>query len=152
MQNTKQAVFILGKQEYSLDIMDVNTIEKPIPVEPVANVPKNIKGIIRLRGDVIPIYSLRRKFGMEEIQPDLDTRFIITNSNGLLIAYEVDKMTEILQVEEGEVFEVPPIIKSGDTSYIKAVANNKGRLVMILDQNSILTEDEQNRIKTVINK
>jgi purine-binding chemotaxis protein CheW len=152
MQTTKQAIFMLGEEEYGLDIMDVNIIEKVIPVEPVVNFPKNLKGIINLRGDIIPVYSLKRKFGLEEKEADENTRYIITTSNGILIAYEVDKMVEIVQFEQEQLNEVPPIVKSKDTSYMKYVTNVHDRLVIILDHDGILTEDEQSKIKTVVKK
>jgi purine-binding chemotaxis protein CheW len=143
---------MLGEEEYGLDIMDVNIIEKVIPTEPVAGFPKNLKGIIRLRGDVIPVYSLRRKFGMEDIPADENTRYIITDSNGIQIAYEVDSMIEIAQFEPDQQFEVPPVVNSADTSYIKTITKFRDKLVIILNHNGVLTEEEQNKIKTVIKK
>ena len=152
MQSTKQAVFMLGDKEFGLDIMEVNIIEKFMNIEPVSSFPDTLKGIIKLRGDVIPVYSLRRKFGLGDIQPDDETRFIITTSNDIQIAYEVDKMSEIVQFEENQMYEVPSIIKNKDTSYMKQVTSVDDRLIVILDQNGILTEEEQTKIKTVINK
>ena len=152
MQSTKQAVFMLGEEEYGMDIMEVNIIEKFMAIEPVANFPSNLKGIIKLRGDVIPVYSLRRKFGMEDTQPSDDTRFIITTSNGIMIAYEIDKMSEIVQFEDDQVFEVPQLVKSKDTSYMKSVTNIGDRLIIVLDHDGILSEEEQTKIKAVVNK
>jgi purine-binding chemotaxis protein CheW len=111
-----------------------------------------LKGIINLRGDIIPVYSLKRKFGLEEKEADENTRFIITTSNGILIAYEVDKMVEIVQFEQEQLNEVPPIVKNKDTSYMKSVTNVHDRLVIILDHDGILTEEEQSKIKTVVKK
>lgn len=152
MQGTKQAIFMLGDEEYGFDIMDVNIIEKVVPVEPVAALPKNIKGIIRLRGEVIPVYSLRRKFGMEEIETDLDSRFILTTSNGIPTAYEVDQMKEIVQFEKDQIYEVPMIFEGKDTSYVKAVSNHQERLVIIMNHDGILTEEEQLKMKELIKK
>lgn len=152
MQSTKQAVFMLGDKEYGMDIMEVNMIEKFMNIEPVASFPNNLKGIIKLRGDVIPVYSLRRKFGLEDVAPTDDTRLIITTSNNIQIAYEVDKMSEIVLFEENQIYEVPAVVKSKDTSYMKLVTSIDDRLVVILDHDGILTEDEQNKIKAVINK
>ena len=152
MQSTKQAVFMLGDKEFGLDIMEVNIIEKFMNIEPVTSFPDTLKGIIKLRGDVIPVYSLRRKFGLGDIQPDDETRFIITTSNDILIAYEVDKMSEIVQFEENQMYEVPSVIKNKDTSYMKLVTSVDDRLIVILDQNGILSEEEQTKIKKVINK
>lgn len=152
MQSTKQAVFMLGDKEYGMDIMEVNIIEKFMRIEPVASFPNNLKGIIKLRGDVIPVYSLRRKFGLGDAEASDDTRFIITTSNGIPIAYEVDKMSEIVLFEGDQIYEVPSIVKNKDTSYMKFITNVDDRLIVILDHDGILSEDEQNKIKAVIKK
>lgn len=152
MQSTKQAVFKLGEEEYSLDIMDVNSIEKMVEIKPIPDLPHNLKGVVVIRGDIYPVYSLRRKFGLEDIKPDTETRFIITTSNGIQTAYEVDKMAEIAQVEEQQVSNVPPIIKDKDTTYVKSVTNLDGHLILNLDNDGILTEEEQTKIKAVIKK
>lgn len=152
MQSTKQAIFLVGEEEYGLNIMDVNIVEKYMTIEPVADLPKNFKGIIRLRGDVIPVFSLRRKFGLEDTLPDEDTRFIITTSNDILIACEVDKMNEIVNVEKEQINDTPSIVKNKDTAYMSTVAKLEERLVILLDHDGLLSEDEQSKIKTVINK
>jgi len=150
MQRTKQAIFTLGEEEYSFDIMDVNIIEKVIPVEPVEDFPANFKGVIRLRGDIIPVYSLRRKFGLEEVEADENTRFVITTSNDIMIGYEVDRMREIVQFEPEQLIEVPPLVQSKDTSYMKCVTNIHDKLVIALNHDGILTEEEQSKIKEVL--
>lgn len=152
MESTKQAVFVVGEEEYGLDIMDVSIVEKYMTIEKVSDLPKNVKGVIRLRGDIIPVYSLRRKFGLEDIQPDEDTRFIITTSKDILFAFEVDKMKEIVNMDEEQMNEVPTIVNSKDTAYMKAVANHQGRLILLLDHNGILADDEQKQVVAVMNK
>lgn len=152
MMATKQAVFKLGEEEYGLDIMDVNTVEKYISIEKAANLPKNVKGILRLRGDVIPVYSLRSKFGLEEKEPDHDTRLIITNSNGTPIAYEVDQMRGIENIDPEQLYEVPSIVKSKATSYMKQVTNLNGRLIVLMDHNGILADEEQEALKNLSKK
>jgi purine-binding chemotaxis protein CheW len=152
MQSTQQAIFSVGDEEYGLDIMDVNVIEKFTAVEQVANSPKNIKGIINLRGDIIPVYSLRRKFGLNDIQPDDETRFIITTSDGILMAYEVDKMQEISQLMPEQINEVPPIVKSKDTAYLKSITNKDGRLIILMNADGIVSDEEQNGIKAILAK
>lgn len=148
MQVTKQAVFALGDREYGFDIMDVNTIEKVIPILPVANIPSNFKGIIQLRGETIPVYSLRRKFGLPDVPTDDNTRYIITKTGGLLVAYEVDQMKEIVELEQEQLNEFPPILKNENTSYVKFVTNVKGRLILGLDHNKIMAQEEETMIKS----
>jgi len=152
MQNMKHAIFMIGEEEYGMDIMDVNIIEKYIPVQPATNLPKNLKGTINLRGDAIPVYSLRRKFGLEEVEPNNNTRYIITTSNGILTAYEVDKMMEIIEFEENQIFKTPFIVQNKDTAYIKLVANVDERMIILINHDGILSEEEQDKMKAVINK
>lgn len=147
MVNTKQAVFYLEDEVYGMDIMDVKTIEKSIVVEQIANAPKNMKGIIRLRGDVIPVYSLRSKFGLPAKQPDQDVRLLITISNGIQIAYEVDKMQGIANTDLEQMIEVPSIMKSKNTTYMKNIFNLDGRLIVLLDKDGILTKEEEEQLK-----
>lgn len=152
MVNTKHAIFKLGEENYGLDIMNINSIEKSIPIKKVANSPASMKGIIDLRNEKIPVYSLRSKFGLEEKEADEDTRLLITKSNGISIAYEVDKMEEIVDIEEDQMLGAPSLVKSTNTSYIKAVTKNKDRLIILMDIDGILTEEEQDKIKASLKK
>lgn len=150
MQSTKQVIFRLGQEEYGLDIMIVNAIEKYTTKIKVPNAPSFVTGIINLRGDVIPVYSLRMKFGMEVVEPTDDTKFIITKSNGISMAYEVDRMEGIVDIEAENIKEAPSVIRSEKTSYIKEIANLNGKLVVLLDHNGILSYAEQNMIGELI--
>ena len=149
---TKQVIFQIGDEVYGLNIMDVSTVEKHIPTENVANTPKNVKGIIHLRGDILPVYSLRSKFGLEERKPDQDTRLIITNSNDMTIAYEVDKMLGIINLEQEQLNEVPSIIVSKNTSFVKQITNQDGKLIILLDHDGILCEEELEGLKKINKK
>lgn len=152
MQNTQQAIFSIGEQEYGLNIMDVNIIEKYTGIEQIAKSPKNVRGMLRLRGDAIPVYSLRRKFGLEDLEPTEETRLIITSSNGLTLAFEVDRMQGIAQLTPEQIMEVPPIIKNEAVAYAKSVTNLDDRLILLLDNDGILTKEEQLSMKEMIAK
>ncbi len=147
---TKQVIFTLGDEEFGLDIMIVNAIEKYTELIPIPNAPSYIRGIINLRGDVIPVYSLRRKFGLAEKETDDNTKLIITRSNGIYLAYEVDAVKEILEIPAENISETPAIVKSLETSYIKNVANINGRMVLLLDHNGILSTKEQENIQSLL--
>lgn len=148
----KQAIFMLGEEEYGLDIMDISIIEKVIPVEPAAGLSANFKGIINLRGDAIPVYSLRRRFHLEDIAYDDDTRFIITTSNGKLVAYEVDRVVEIIQIESDKLLDVPEIVINKESHFMKNVISYDGHLVIILDHDKIMTDEEQVVVQKVTKK
>jgi purine-binding chemotaxis protein CheW len=149
-KQTKQVIFTLGNEEYGLDIMLVNAIEKYTNMVRIPNAPSYVRGIINLRGDVIPVYSLRRKFGLEDKEMDEDSKLIITKSNNMLMAYEVDSVREILEVSLADVSETPVIVKNFDTAYIKNVANIKGRMILLLDHDGILSSKEKQNIESLM--
>jgi purine-binding chemotaxis protein CheW len=152
MESTKQVIFTLGEEEYGLDIMLVNAIEKYTDMVRVPNAPSYIRGIINLRGDVIPVFSLRRKFGLPDKEIDDNSKLIITKSNHILIAYEVDSVKEIVEIPSESVNETPVIIKSNNTAYIKCVANLNGRMILLLDHNGILSDKEKENIESMMDK
>lgn len=152
MESTKQAIFKLGNDVYGMDIMSIKAIEKPIPVEKVKKAPNNVIGMIDLRGDRIPVYSLRRKFGLEDRETDLDTRLLITISNNIPIAYEVDKMEDITELTEEQLLDQPSLFKSKNTAYMKAVTKNNDRLIILMDEDGILAEDEIDKIGELLKK
>ncbi|TAH67747.1 MAG: purine-binding chemotaxis protein CheW [Anaerolineaceae bacterium] len=141
--STKQAVFELNGEDYGLDITDVNTVEKDMIIKKMANSPNNVKGKIDLRGNDIPVYSLRRKFGFEDKKQDKDTRFLITKVKGIDIAFEVDNVKGILDFESSNIFDVPTVIKCNNTSYIKSIANVGDGLILLLDNDSLIDDEEK---------
>ncbi|NLJ96786.1 MAG: purine-binding chemotaxis protein CheW [Clostridiales bacterium] len=142
--STKQTVFRVNGEEYGLDIMDVSTVEKDLKIIKLSNTPvfKNVKGKTNLRGEEIPVYSLRRKFGYEDKEVDDETRYLITNVNGKNIAIEVDNVKGINDIQLSDIYEVPSIIKCNRTSYVKSIADVDDSLVVILDTNNILDKEE----------
>lgn len=149
-KQTKQVIFKLGNEEYGLDIMLVNAIEKYVNMVRIPNAPAYIRGIINLRGDIIPVFNLRQKFGLPPRDLDDNTKLIVTKSQNILMAYEVDEVKEILEIPLSNISETPTIVKGPDTSYIKAVANINGRMLVLLDHNGIISETEKVRIENFI--
>lgn len=145
--NTKQAVFQLNGEEYGLNITVVNTVEKDMDIKKIANSPNNVKGKINLRGNEIPVYSLRRKFGFMDKEPDANTRYLVTNVNGIDIAFEVDHVKGIIDIESSNIFDVPQVIKCNNTSYIKSIANTCDGLILLLDSNLLLDNKEMKALQ-----
>ena len=148
----KHAVFVLGEEEYGMDIMNINIIEKSITIEPEAALSGNFLGKVNLRGDVIPVYSLRRRLGLKDAEYTDETRFMITSSNGKLVAYEVDMVVEIVELEEEQLFAVPTIAYNANNQFMKNIINYNGRLVIIFDPDKIMTEQEQALVNKVLKK
>ena len=110
MTEFKPVVFKVGNEYYGVDINLVRGIEKMIQVVSIPNSNPNIKGIINLRGDVIPVYSLREKFNLEPMNESEENQFIIVKVDDMLLALEVDKVDEIQNISEEMIFDVPIII------------------------------------------
>ncbi len=144
----KAVVCNLDEQLFGIDISMVRGIEKEQQVVAVPNSADYIKGIMNLRGEIIPIYSLRRKFGMEELQGE--TQFIIVRIGDMPLAIEVDGVGEIFQADETTMFDTPKIVISKNTRYISKVINDNGRLILLIDVNKLLSDDEITGISSII--
>ena len=147
---TKQIIFMLGDNEYGLDITLVNAIENYTDIVPIPNAPSYILGILNLRGDVIPVYSLRKKFGMPEVPGQAATQLLITKCKDITVGYKVDSVSEIIDVSDAEFHETPIIVKGEQTRYVAGVANKKDRLIVLLDSENILSEMESESVKRVV--
>jgi len=150
MATLQQVVFRLDKEEYGLNIMKVNGIEKYQEVVKIPNAPEYIEGMINLRGEVLPIFSLRKKFNLTDKPHDDDTKIIVVNTNGIKVGFVVDSVEEILQIEE-EVIEVAPAIVAGiNRKYIKSVAKVEQRMIVLIDIDLVVTDEEKISLGEVI--
>ncbi|NLK21881.1 MAG: purine-binding chemotaxis protein CheW [Epulopiscium sp.] len=150
MATRQEVIFKLGGEEYGLDIMKVYGIEKYHQVTKIPNTPEYIEGIINLRGEVHPIYNLRKKFKMPEKPIDDETKMIIVNSNEMMIGFIVDAVIEIRHIEEENIKPAPRLISGIDRRYITGVAKIDDRMVILLDVDLILEEEEKKEMSQVL--
>lgn len=152
MEEFKPVVFRVGNQKFGVDIANVQGIEKEQSIVPVPNTVEYISGIINLRGDVIPVYSLRKKFGIKETSGS-EPQYIIVWIHGETLALEVDGVEEIHNVAEGMLHDVPSIIGSGNTSYIQNVVSAGKELIIIINIDELMSGSELEQMdKMVKNK
>lgn len=147
---TQQIIFRVNEGEYGLDVSHVNAIETLSEVVPVPNAANHILGIINLRGDVLPVYSLRTKFGLQEIPVSEQTKIIVTKSNGVTIAFKVDEVKEIIECDNTNLADFPSIARTQETAYVDKVANHNGRLILLLNQDRLLKDDEAQAISQLV--
>lgn len=150
MKEYKPVIFKLDKEMYGIDISLVQGIENEQEVVKVPNTAPYIKGIMNLRGKVIPVYSLRAKFNMPESDNEVN-QYIIVNVGEVMIALEVDKVEEIYNVDSLRIHEAPVIVKNGNTSYIDKVIDMDGKIIVTIDVNNLLTEEESAGVKSMVN-
>lgn len=141
--------FNIGSEEFGVDILKVQEINKLIQVTKVPNSPVFVEGVINLRGRVIPIVDLRTRLGMDKKPHDKNTRSIVVEIEGKTIGFVVDSVNEVLRIPKN-ITEAPPAIVSGiDANYITSVAKMEDRLLILLDLDKILTVEEKRLISKV---
>ncbi len=143
MATLQQVVFKLDKEEYGLDIMKVNGIEKYQEVVNIPNSPNYIVGMINLRGEVLPIFSLRKKFDLVDKATDDETKIIVAYTNNIKVGFIVDAVEEIMQIDEGDIETAPPIVKGFDRKYIKSIAKIEDRIITLIDIELFVTDEEK---------
>ncbi|MBE5930041.1 MAG: purine-binding chemotaxis protein CheW [Lachnospiraceae bacterium] len=148
----RDIIFLVGKDEYGLDVQGITAIESMTDIVPVPNAPACILGLMHLRGEVIPVYSLRKRFDMEEVTDTAKNKLIVARYDGKSIAFKVDEVLEMHDFEESTLSDTPVIAKSARTTYIRAVANKQGKLVLLLEPSGMYEGDEEAQMEEVLKK
>ncbi|MDO5402230.1 MAG: chemotaxis protein CheW [Eubacteriales bacterium] len=137
----RAVVFKVENQLFGVDIEKVQSIEKQIDVVSVPNSMPFISGIVNLRGDVIPVFSLKKKFSMLDAQNECENTIIIALPD-VSIALEVDEVMEITDFGADKLADVPGIVMNESTQYLDKVASNNGSLILLLDVDKLVSADE----------
>jgi len=135
-------VFRLDNEKYGINISYVSGIEYEQTIVRVPNSSRNIKGIINLRGEVIPVLDLRTKFNMDNLTAPKDAELIIVNLPNNKIAIEVDGVEQIHHIDENDIVDMPEIAKSSGAGYFDRVAKLDGKLIIIINPLELLSEEE----------
>ena len=142
MSEEIHVVFRLGNEKYSMNIAYVKAIEEQYSIIPLPDAPENVKGMINLRGEIIPVYSLRSRFHMEEIEKTRDTQLLIAMADNIQIAFEVDQVIGIETIEEENRREIPVVIRGESTGYIGGILNIRDQIVVEISVANIMSESE----------
>lgn len=134
--------FVLGKEEYCLDILKVQEIRGYDAMTQIANTPEYIKGVINLRDRIVPVIDLRIKLNLDNISYNELTVVIILNLNGLVVGAVVDGVSDVIVVTKDQVREVPPIFTSVDTKYILGIATIAERMLFMIDIQQLITSKD----------
>lgn len=147
----KHVIFKVGEEEFGSDIQLISAIESYGGVVPVPNAPGYILGILNLRGEVIPVFSLRKKFGLQESEINDKTQLIITKYKDMKVGFKVDSVSEIEEIDDTNLHEMPVIVRTDATNYAKQVANIDGRMIILIDHEGILSSEEARAVGEVVN-
>jgi len=118
--------FRVGGEDYAIDIMRVREIIPPLPVTPVPRAPSFVEGVIRLRGDVLPVVDVRRRLGLPVTPPTRRTKVLIVNVARRQIGLVVDEVTEVVRVPRSEIRPAPTLVEGGGPRFFLGVCGGEG--------------------------
>jgi purine-binding chemotaxis protein CheW len=143
--------FKLENEEFGVDILRVQEINRMMNITKIPNAPGFIEGVINLRGKIIPIVDLGKRLGFRNGIYDKSTRIIVVELDGLVLGFIVDSVSEVLRINENTV-EPPPSIVSGiDSDYIEGVGKLDDRLLILLELNKIFASPDKKEMENMRN-
>ena len=141
--------FCIGNEEFGVDILKVQEINRVVDITKVPRSPEFVEGIINLRGNVIPIIDLRKRFNLELSEHDKNTRIVVVDIEGQTMGMVVDSVSEVLRIPSSTIEPTPDVVTSVESDYIKGVAKLDNRLLIHLDLSKILSGEERHMLAEV---
>ncbi|MDH5423897.1 MAG: chemotaxis protein CheW [Gammaproteobacteria bacterium] len=141
--------FGVANEHFGVDILMVQEILRSANVTRVPNAPEFIEGVLNLRGNIVPVIDLRKRLNLYNKETSEKKCWtLILNIENKVVGFIVDKVTEVLKIEEARVEMAPEIIVSGlESQYIEGVCEIAGKLIIILDFDLVLFNEEQKLLK-----
>ena len=140
---TQLTAFKVGDEEYVVDILRIREIIRPLPVTPVRRGPKFVEGVISLRGSVIPVVDMRRRFGLGPLETDSSKRrVIILVIDGRVLGLIVDAVTEVVRVPRSSIRPAPGFLDADRAPYFMGVCYHKERILILLNVRNVVESEE----------
>ena len=139
--------FVIENEEFGIDILKVQEIIRPVEITRVPNSPAFVEGVINLRGRIVPVVDLRKRFGLPERDQDQHTRIIVVELVDRVVGFMMDAVKEVIRVDRRVIEPAPELAIGIDTDYIKGVAKLEDRLLILLELEEVLTEYEKDAVR-----
>jgi purine-binding chemotaxis protein CheW len=141
----KYLTFSLSNESYGVDVLKVREIIRFLKITPVPQMPAYVKGVINLRGRVLPVIDLRLKFGLEATEPTERTCIVVvrilTGGHDITLGMIVDSVEEVINLNESEIEETPEFGAKVDTAYLMGMAKVKGAIKTLLDIDKVIAPE-----------
>ena len=148
MEKDHQVVgFRIGNETYGVRIGSVREIVRVPEITIVPNAPEAIEGVINLRGKIIPVMDLRKRFGNVSVQPDKKNRILVVELESRLLGLIVSSASEVLKIPPSEIEPPGTVFAEGESSYVTGVGKLKGRLIILLDIPRLLRQPEFKKLE-----
>jgi purine-binding chemotaxis protein CheW len=142
MRGGKFLTFFLASEEYGIEILKVHEIIGLLPITRVPQTPNFLKGVVNLRGKVIPVVDLRLKFGMPPAETTSETCIVVVHLQGIEVGVMVDRVSEVIDIGDGEI-EPPPSFGNGfNTEFIHGIGKSQGKVRILLNIEKALPTGE----------
>jgi len=138
--------FSVGEEEYGLELLRVKEVIRVREITWLPKAPSFVKGIINLRGDVIPIIDLRDKFGLEAKEATAMTRVIVVEVEGKLMGMVVDSASQVVRIPADQIEPPPPVFGDRAQDFITGVGKIDDRLIILLNSEAVLTAEERTQL------
>jgi purine-binding chemotaxis protein CheW len=138
----KFLTFHLAGEEYGLEILKVHEIIGMMPITSVPRTPSYVRGVINLRGKVIPIVDLRLKFGMDSKEQTAETCIIVVQANAIETGIVVDSVSEVLDIVSEDIEDAPSFGATVNSDYILGIGKSEGRVKLLLDIDNVLSMED----------
>ncbi len=148
----KFLTFALSNEEYGIEILKVREIMGIMEITPVPQTPDYMKGVINLRGKVIPIIDLRLKFAMPEVEHTKETCIIVAEVGTAQVGVIVDNVSEVTDIKGEDIEESPNFGQEIDTNFIMGLGKTKKKIVILLDIERVLTIEELKMVEEIAAK
>ena len=142
-------VFVLGREEYGVDILKVQEIRGYEKVTPIPSAPAFLKGVVNLRGSIVPLVDMRVKFALPDPTYDATTVVVILRVGGRVIGLVVDAVSDVIRLAEREVRPAPPLGSVVDGSFLAGLATRDERMILLLDIEKLLSAADMNLLGRV---
>ncbi|MCA9302967.1 MAG: chemotaxis protein CheW [Phycisphaerales bacterium] len=143
--------FTVGHEQFAVDILHVQEINRMMELTKVPQSPVGVEGIINLRGRIIPVMSLRKRFGLEKTEHNDQTRIVVVEIGGNTIGFIVDAVQEVLRINASIVEKTPPLSSGIDAAYVSGVARLEHSLLILLDLDNLLPSEVVNAVSRMSN-
>ena len=138
--------FRIGREAFGVPIALVHEIVRVPEITSVPDSPDFVQGVINLRGKIVSVVDLRRRFGETDIKTTKKNRILVTEVAGKLVGLIVDSASEVLKIPETDIELPPNVFEEGEHNYVNGVGKLQGRLIILVDLNKILQKGELRRL------
>ncbi len=148
----KFLTFFLADEEYGIEILKVQEINGMLSITPVPRVPSFIRGVINLRGKVIPVIDLRLKFAMESAEQTEETCIIVVEAQQLRMGIVVDRVSEVMDIADADIDDAPSFGTEVATDFLLGIAKSDGQVKLLLDIDKVLSTQEVAALPSAISE